>query len=568
MKNAGGGVSAGLTELGGPWRALTLRARAPGPLAARPKFHPLSEAAAGETVLQGRFEACGQSVDVGVDGHPWTMTLPSEGFARSLHRFDWLLDLAAIGERRAGLRARALTDAWTEVYGDWNSYAWQPDILRARLFAQLACWGAVLSGDQDTAPAKIAARRRALARQAARLKAVRRKTPPGLPRLKATSTLALAGAMLGDTALLDRNLDRLDDLLELQVLGDGCHISRRPIAGPEILQILLTLEDALKIRGIAGSKQTRRAIDRLAPTLAFFDMGDGGLACFNGSGEGVAKPLKLLAKAGGVSSAKPFGYMPHGGYQRVDMDAATLIMDTGGAPDRPYDRRAHLAPLAFELAVSGKRMIVNCGFNAAQPSGWRALVRETAAHSTLIIDDCSVGALVDSRAKLKAFGSAIDVAPGSSNSQRNEQDGDVWLEASHDSYIGTTGLVHNRRLYMSDGGADIRGEDTLSVPMGGVPKFKNADFPFAIRFHLHPDVRATLSRDANSALIILPGGEGWRFRTDSGPLSLEPSIYLGRGKKPARCEQIIIQGRALSDNDGQDKANRARWSIRRVPIET
>ena len=548
-----------------PLRKLTLKAAPPGPFAARPTYAPLSTPDAGKSIVSGRLSCAAQTIDIGIAGHPWTRPLPSQHFATRIHSFDWLHNLAVLGETKAGPRSRQLYDDWAEIYGEWNVFAWAPDVLSHRLFAVLACWGAVLSGDTDTAPMKIAARRTVTARQVLRLKSVWKQTTPGLPRLRALGTLALGGAMLSDTDMLDKNLDRLDDELELQVLGDGGHISRRPEAGLQVLQILLVLEDALKIRGIAGSKQTRRAIDRLAPTFAFFNPGDGGLASFNGSGDVPAKVISNIVKKAGIRNSKPFGYMPHSGYQRLERSGTIIIMDTGDSPPRPFDQSAHLSPLAFELSTAFGKMVVNCGINSDQPEGWKQVARETAAHSTLIIDDCSCGSLVTSSRTLKAFGTAISKSSGPVYSSRKEQDSDIWLEANHEGYRSTTGLDHRRRIYLAGNGDDIRAEDSLYVPIGSAPLFKGSRFPFKIRFHLHPNVRVTLARDEKSALIILPGGEGWRFRTDTLPLTLEKSIYLAKGNRPLRCEQLVISGDALSNNNGQDISNCVRWNFKKVP---
>ena len=522
---------------------------------------------AAKAILSGTLSAAGQSLYLPQGTHPWTQTLPSEPFAASLHSFDWLRELAASKDPVAGARARQLTDDWASVYSDWNIFAYRPDILARRCFALLACWGALLDGDRDTAPIIAAKRRGLLARQIARLKKDYKSLPEGEDRLLATTTLALAGAMLPDEALLDRNLDRLDDALEKQIFGDGGHISRRPASGAYVLQALLTVEDALKIRGIAGSKQTRRAIDRLAPALGFFDPGDGSLASFNGSGEMPAARLKALLKKTGVKPAKTFSYMPHTGYQRLERAGTVVIADAGDSPPIGNDARAHLAPLAFELSTRGKRLVINCGYNDNQPPNWRNVVRETAAHSALIIDDCSAGEITTAGPAQKAFGTAISRNAGPTTSSRMEEGDDVWLDAAHEGYRRTTGLDHRRRIFLTGDGEDVRGEDTLYVPIGETPRFKQSRFAFKIRFHLHPDVRATLSRDMRSALLILPGKDGWRFRTDGAKLSLEPSVYLGRSGQPERCEQLVISGEALSDNNGEDKSNRVRWSFKRVSPE-
>ena len=566
-RRAAQAVRAARRDLGSPMRKMPRRMPAPPPFAARPQICPLTDDAAAKAILSGTLSAAGQSIDLPAGAHPWTQSLPSEEFAASLHGFDWLRELAASKDPAAGARARQLTDDWAGVYSDWNIFAYRPDILARRCFAMLVCWSALLDGDRDTAPIIAAKRRGLLARQIARLKKDYKSVPEGEDRLLASATLALAGAMLPDTALLDRNLDRLDDALEQQVFGDGGHISRRPASAAHILQALMAVEDALKIRGIAGSKQTRRAIDRLAPALGFFDPGDGSLACFNGSGEMPAARLKALLKKTGVKPAKTFSYMPHAGYQRLERAETVVIADAGGSPPVGYDARAHLAPLAFELCVRGKRMVVNCGYNDRQPPGWRSPVRETAAHSALIIDDCSAGEIISGGAAQKAFGTAISRNAGPVSSSRMEEGEDIWLDAAHEGYRAATGLDHRRRIYLTGDGKDVRGEDTLYVPIGEAPRFKQSRFAFQIRFHLHPDVRATLSRDLRSALLILPGKDGWRFRTDGAKLSLEPSVYLGRAGKPERCEQLVISGEALSDNNGEDKSNRVRWSFKRVSGE-
>ena len=60
---------------------------------------------------------------------------------------------------------------------------------------------------------------------------------------------------------------------------------------------------------------------------------------------------------------------------------------------------------------------------------------------------------------------------------------------------------------------------------------------FVLRFHLHPTVDASLQQDGETALLRLPSGSGWRLRAEGARISLEDSIYLGRGepRRTARC---------------------------------
>ena len=62
---------------------------------------------------------------------------------------------------------------------------------------------------------------------------------------------------------------------------------------------------------------------------------------------------------------------------------------------------------------------------------------------------------------------------------------------------------------------------------------------FAIRFHIHPEVRVSPSQGGD-VLLKLPNGDGWRFRSDA-PVVLEESVYLG-GDASRRAEQLVLSG--------------------------
>ena len=62
-----------------------------------------------------------------------------------------------------------------------------------------------------------------------------------------------------------------------------------------------------------------------------------------------------------------------------------------------------------------------------------------------------------------------------------------------------------------------------------------------------------------SALLRLPGGGGWRMRTDSG-LSLSESIYFGADSKQ-RSEQIVIS--TPLDSVREIGEITIRWAMRR-----
>lgn len=550
------------TEFGAPARALNLRTRKVDP------FHRIdlkSYKGAPKTglgLLTGQFQHAGQHLDIGRQGDPWSLPAPSERFAFWLHSFDWLPDLASVPDKIATVRARFLIDRWIEIYGDWNPYAWENDILANRLFAWLSLWSAHFADDSLGEPAGH--RRISVIRQLKRLRKTFKRTPPGLPRLKAAAVLALGGLYMTGKAsgFLDKGLDLLNDEIDVQILPDGGHVSRSPEQALEALHILTVLDNALENRDVQGSKILLRAIERLRHVIPFFRAADSGLAVFNGGSEGDPILLKNLIDKAKFKS-KPFVYCPHSGYQRVEQSGMILIADTGPVTARPYDVEAHLAPLAFELSTPAGRLIVNCGWNKPQPLAWRQIMRSTAAHSTLCLQDTAAGDILEHGFRSKIMGKAIIEGPDEVSAARKDQPAGVWLESAHNGYMPKFGLSHRRRLFIKNDGQDIRGEDGLLVPLGESPKSRD-QIPFDIRFHLHPSVRATLAQDLNSALLIQPGHVGWRFRTDGGPMRIEESVYLAAGERPVRSQQIVISGKAFADSDGETKSNRVRWSLRRL----
>ena len=549
-------------DLGGPVRRLNMNAGKPV------IFHDMrlgftaGDKAKAEGLIAGDFAYAGQSLNIGADGDPWTLAVPSERFAKWLHSFSWLGDLAASRNKKAFLRARLLADKWVQVYGQWNDFAWTPDSLAQRVLYWGAYWSPLLSGDNMSEAAQL--RRNCFMRQLKRLRKTYRRTSPGLARLRASAALVIGGLRLKEKSerYFEQGLDWLDDEIELQILPDGGHISRSPEQSLDALEILLMVDNLLQSRGVQGSRALSRAIDRLAPVISFFTSANGALFCFNGGGEGDARRIKALMKAA-PKPAKPFAYCPHTGYQRIAHGGSVLIIDTGSTPPRPFDTQAHLAPLAFELSTELGRLVVNCGWSEQQALHFREFMRSTAAHSTLILDDKSAGRLLANGWKTKILGYAVDIEAGPVSAKRKEQDAGAWLESTHEGYRASIGLTHRRRLYMSPEGDDIRGEDSLFVPLGAEHVSRDQK-PFKIRFHFHPDVRVSLSQDQKSALLVHGGKAGWRFRTDGGPLSVEDSIYLGQGEVPIKAQQIVISGNAYCDGDGETRSNRVRWSLRKL----
>ncbi len=77
---------------------------------------------------------------------------------------------------------------------------------------------------------------------------------------------------------------------------------------------------------------------------------------------------------------------------------------------------------------------------------------------------------------------------------------------------------------------------------------------YYLRFHLHPDVDAEVDLGGSAVSMALKSGEIWVFRHSGGlDLTLEPSVYLEKGRlKPRATKQIVLAG-SLAAFAGADR---------------
>jgi uncharacterized heparinase superfamily protein len=205
-------------------------------------------------------------------------------------------------------------------------------------------------------------------------------------------------------------------------------------------------------------------------------------------------------------------------------------------PEGAFAQEAHAGFLAFEFSSGQSRLVVNCGAGGQDHPGWDEALRATAAHSTLTLADKSAAAILPPGLRRDLLGPRLVGGPTRAPSERVETAQGWTVNASHDAYTPDFGLIHERKLTLSSEGLTLTGADRL-VP---VEEKKSPPLPFAVRFHIHPDVRVS-RLEGGGIMLRLPNGEGWRFRAGGGELGVEESIYLGAGVV-RRSEQLVISG--------------------------
>lgn len=537
----------------GPHRLLIAFPRPEG-LSARPHDPRPVDPGRGSKILAGTLTLDGGSLRLAPDGDPFDTASPSRRFAVSLHRFDWLPDLAAAGSDGAR-RSLRLIDDWRRVFGKWNAFSWSPECLERRVF-HLACAAKTLAAEGSDA--EIADLTRDLARQARHLLEIAA-APARILERAAVATLA--GCVLAGKPgerLIDKGLKVLLRHLDQMVLADGGHATRSPEAGVELLFDLLTLDDALGQRGRPSPEALSRAIDRLSSATRFFTLGDGHLAAFHG-GEAIAQPRIAAALAHDDAGPRPLNAAPHSGYHKMIGGSIELIADCGPPPAGPLSVAACAQPAAVEIVCAKDRLITSCGWSP-EAAGANAF-RLSDAASTVSVGDGSAGRPL-SGFRARALGPWLVDGAQAVEAKRHDDVGGVWLDIVHDGWRHV-GLQHARRLFLDAVNDELRGEDSLTPfagpadPRDGIGGPRRY-LPFAVRFHLHPEARASIARDGKSVLIRGPSNIGWWLRNDAVDVEIAPTAHFDHGLA-RKAGQIVLKSQVRPEVGAK-----IRWKLTRA----
>ena len=457
-------------------------------------------------------------------------------FDHALNSFDWLQDLHAGNTQLYRVFARGLIAEWLELKTYRTPAARDVQTLAKRIINWIQCAPYLLKGASEGFEIKFFD---SLTRQTRLL--ARRGIPHYTPANRLMSALALAFVSFG-TAGLDgfqkTAMARLSLELDQQILPDGGHVSRSGESLVDLLVLLIPLRDALVKARMEVPGKVNAAIDRMLPMLRFMSHHDGGLAVFNGVSRTSIGKIKAILDRDDVRG-RPLESAPFSGYSRLAHGRATVVMDTGSVPAPGQNKGAACSPLAFELCDGAHRIVVNCGSKHGSDAQWQSASRLTSAHSTITIANRDTYTVLDNAFTHRLFNTPILMGSGEVKSETQIGEPGSIITAQHSAYEKAFGIIHHRQLFLDASGTDLRGEDRL---IQEDPASIDPGHEFAIRFHLHPSVKATMSRDGGSIMMLLPNKTGWRFSARGGLLAIEPSVYLPNSRCARATSQIVISG--------------------------
>jgi uncharacterized heparinase superfamily protein len=500
-------------------------------LIAVPRDHVQGDRQRGDALLAGRFVVGSQTVSLS------DLDLAKVGtqgaLARQLQGFSWLRDLAAAAAREKGARlAEAVVGRWLLAHGTRVDEAWAPELWGERILFWTAYAPYILSSSDSGYRSALL---NTLARGARHLDGSADKAPAGLKRVTAWGGVVAAGLLVqGGVPRVARGEAGLARALASAQFDDGGLINRSPYE-----QMLLVDRFGLLRACYEATKQTipdgiEAAAQASLAALHGIAMGDGALSSWQGCGPGEASRLTALIEGCGLR-ARPLRNARGWGYQRMSALGTVLVIDAAPPPPQKIAAQGSASTLAFELSDGPQRLIVNCGGPGPLPTDLSAELveglRSTAAHSTLVLADTN-------STNINADGS-LGKGVEDVTIDRSEDNDASRLEASHDGYVRTFGMIHKRSLMLGNDGKELRGADQLIAK--GRKKIRESA-AYAVRFHLAPGVEATITADGMGAILRSKGAPPWNFRCRGGNLAIEESLWIdGRGR-PHRTTQLAIVG--------------------------
>ncbi|MDU8911342.1 heparinase II/III family protein [Aestuariicoccus sp. MJ-SS9] len=491
----------------------------------------------------------------------WDLDPPDAAFEEEIHGFAWLDDLAAVGDAATRGLAQEWLWAWIERYGRGTGPGWTPELAGRRLIRWIQHALFLLRGQDSAASAAFY---RALGAQTIFLGRRWGASAPGLPRFEALTGLIYAGLSLEGMEKYAEPAHRALGLeCARQVDAQGGIPTRNPEELLEVFTLLTWAAAALDEADLRPDPQLTAAIGRIAPTLRTLRHSDGGLARFHGGGRGIEGRLEQALAASGNKKRQADGLAM--GYARLSAGRTSIVVDAAPPPTGKASFNAHASTLAFELTSGRRPLIVNCGSGAIFGEEWRRAGRATPSHSSLSLEGYSSARLGAPGWIGAARREMLEDAPVNVPVQLTQAPDGIRFEGGHDGYVATHGLTHARILELTFDGRGLVGEDMLMTLDDAAKRrfdaamdaVRLAGVPYQIRFHIHPEVDVALDMGGAAVSMALRSGEIWVFRHEGDiDLSLEPSVYLEKGRlRPRATQQIVLSGRAMG------YATRVRWSL-------
>lgn len=466
---------------------------------------------------------------------PFSVHPPSQLWLDELNSFHWLRHFQNANQPNKHTFVQSLTLDWIGRNDVKRAKDWTPSIVSRRILSWLRHYRMLI----ENAPVEsVTLIDNSLQLQVEYLRA--RAGWAATAMENCYIQMALLGIALSRAQRADLVEEAASDLLtSLQNLfhSDGGPKSRNVTDLFEILLEIVSLRSALDNTPSALASPISQLVTKMLKNLRLVHHGDGSPIFFNGSRSLPVDILFSLLSHENLLAQSIKNDMPLG-YARLSEGPALLIADASTSPPFTQSQSAHAGLASFEYSVGSELIVCNVG---AAPYGFDDLAlgfRLTSAHSSVMINDQSIGNFYNGSG-MKKFFSLPEI---NLHSEVRAEENAITI--SSDVHAKKNNLHHIRNLGLLDGGLTLLGKDTFSVADTEQPAKNNQ---FAIRFHLNAGAIVDQSGSDDQLSIKLRNGDQWQFMCEGATIRIEPSIRVAPIHGLQQTFQIVLHG----STDGQ-----------------
>ena len=440
-----------------------------------------------------------------------------------LHSFFWLFTLDLKSSQKV---TQNVIHNWIEENDKYNHQIWNLDILSKRIIA----WISNSKLTYENADTNYKSRFNGLIKKQTNhlINEINRSETLD-DKIISSSAIILVGLSYGDSYYLKFGIDLLKKLLSYSLDESNFPKSRN------LRQLTFYLKYLIVIRELLKESQT--VVPNFLDENIFYLGKSYNLLCSNNKSG-------FLFNGNFTDQTEDFdNYLnfhkykfkddiyDSGGYIVLKDKKSSLIIDAGRAPEKKFSKDYQAGLFSFEFNFMGEKVITNSGYFQDYKHQLNIISKSSAAHSTLILNNTSSAKFERNNNGHMLVSKNFKILDKEIKKEKN-----FWfIKASHDAYVKSNGVTHERQLSYTHNQFKLEGCEKL---------IKNKNFKssnFEIRFHLLPYINLTKLLN-NQSVLIESRNAGWKFTCKDYKIDIETGLYFGNKNKYYENKNILITG--------------------------
>ena len=458
---------------------------------------------------------------------------------KNLHSFFWLFTLDLKSSNKI---TQNIIYNWIEENDKYTKYIWDLDILSKRIIAWISNSKLTYENAENSYKLYFNS---LIKKQTNHLINEIKRSEQLDDKIIGSTAIILVGLAYGDNFYLKFGIDVLKKLLNFSLDSNNFPKTRN------LRQLVFYLKYLIIIREFLKESQTNIP-DFLDETIFYLgksynllcaDTRSGML--FNGNFEETNKEFNNYLNFHHYKFKDDQN--ESGGYVVLKNKKSYLAIDIGRAPEKKFSKDYQAGALSFEYNYLGEKIITNSGYFQDYKHQLNIISKSSATQSTLVLNNTSSVKFERDKNGFMLASRNFKIL----NKEINLEDKMWFIKASHDAYLKSNGVIHERQINYFTDKFKLIGCDKLIK----TKNFKSSNFE--IRFHLLPEINLTKLLNKETILIESKNA-GWKFTCKGFKIDIETGLYFGMKNKYLENKNILITGLT---NSNEQKVN---WEISKI----